>query len=108
MALLAAWGSTGACDFGDDGRIDQQDLGLLLDSWGSCAEPAQANPGFPDPPPRGAPVAAADLDGDGRIGHEDLGALRRAWGPCPGCPADLDRDGVVGVNDHLALLSRWD
>lgn len=56
-----------AGDINGDGKVDQQDLGLLLAAYGLCA----GQPGY---------LPAADLDGDGCIGQGDLGILLANYG----------------------------
>jgi len=48
-------------DFNRDGRVDGNDLGTLLGSWGVCA------------------ACAADLNDDGVVDGNDLGALLGQW-----------------------------
>ena len=52
-------------DFNDDGAVNGDDLGMLLNAW------AQE-------------VAAYDLNDDGIVDGNDLGILLGAWGNCPG------------------------
>ncbi len=49
-------------DFNGDGRVDAQDLAVLLNSWGACSG------------------CAADLDGNGSVGAADIAVLLNAWG----------------------------
>lgn len=53
-------------DINGDGKVDQQDLGILLASYGLC----QGQPGF---------IPAADIDQDGCVGQSDLGILLANW-----------------------------
>jgi hypothetical protein len=52
-------------DFNQDGAVNGDDLGSLLNAW------AQEVPDY-------------DLNGDGIVDGNDLGQLLGAWGPCPG------------------------
>jgi hypothetical protein len=51
-------------DLNGDGRVDSQDLTLLLAEWGAAERGSS---------PRG------DIDGDGRVDGRDLSALVAAW-----------------------------
>jgi len=51
-------------DLNSDGQVNGADLGILLASWGPCAD------------------CVADLDGDDTVGGADLGQLLPSWGPC--------------------------
>lgn len=56
----------GPADLNGDGAVDGADIGLMLSSWGPCAD------------------CAADIDGNGFVGGADLGILLGAWEPCAG------------------------
>jgi hypothetical protein len=59
-----------ATDLNNDGKTDQQDLGVILYSYGSST----GQPNF---------VAAADLNNDGMIGQQDLAGILAVYGtPC--------------------------
>jgi alpha-tubulin suppressor-like RCC1 family protein len=71
-------------DFNCDGRVDENDLGVLA----NCA----AGPGILTPPPGCTPqqFAAADADGDGDVDQDDFGRFQRCFAgpdqlPTPGC-----------------------
>jgi hypothetical protein len=51
-----------AADLTGDGRVDGQDLGTLLSSWGACG------------------TCAADLDRNGAVDGADLARLLADWG----------------------------
>jgi subtilisin family serine protease len=51
-------------DLDRDGVVNAQDLAILLDSWGACAD---------------CDSCAADFDGDCMVGATDLGRLLSAW-----------------------------
>jgi len=51
-------------DLNGDGIVDAADLGILLESWGSCPEDE---------------ACSADLNGDGVVDGADLGQLLAAW-----------------------------
>lgn len=67
LAVIELGPSTPPCpaDFNQDGAVNGDDLGLLLNAW------AQEVPAY-------------DLNGDGIVDGNDLGQLLGAWGPCPG------------------------
>lgn len=54
-----------SADFNADGRVDSDDLGILIGFWGVCKG--------------GCP---ADFNDDGMVGPADLGVLFSEWGPC--------------------------
>ena len=51
-------------DLNGDGQINGGDLGILLSSWGPCAD------------------CLADFEHDGEVTGADLGFLLAAWGSC--------------------------
>jgi len=63
-------GGPGLCpaDFDDSGKVDGQDLGLLLLNWGDC--------------PNGKDGCPGDISFDGEVDGEDLGNLLLNWGEC--------------------------
>lgn len=54
-------------DINDDGKVDGEDLGLLLGAWGACT----ANP------------CPGDITGEGFVDNEDTNKLLAHWGPLP-------------------------
>jgi hypothetical protein len=118
-------------DFNGDGELSGADLGLLLNAWGSCERPRQANPKtspfstsvvlddgdvvearitrFPVATTETFPTVmfAADLDGDGCVGESDLALWRRLQEDRDMTRADLDGDGEVTGGDLGVLLSAW-
>ncbi len=120
LQVLGAWGLTGAsgpCDLDRDDVVGVKDLTFLLQSWGSCPQPASYAP--PTTPRAGAIPnrsdqlrgrsfrGRGDLDANGVVDQRDLHRLQANWGPCNNCPSDLDADGVVGSRDLLILLANW-
>ena len=125
LQVLGGWGLNGAsgpCDLDRDDDVDVVDLTFLLQSWGSCPQPASYSP----PTAHRAGVIAnravqfrgrlvrgrsfrgrGDLDANGVVDHRDLHRLQANWGACDNCPSDLDADGVVGSRDLLILLANW-
>jgi len=59
-----------AGDLTSDGFVGQQDLDVLLDSWGASVSPGEL----------------PDLSGDGLIGQNDLDMVLRDWGRGVHCP----------------------
>ena len=129
LQVLGAWGLAGAsgpCDLDRDDDVDVVDLTFLLQSWGSCPQPANGSPSGPQfvNQPRAEHRAGAgtdravsfrgrlfrgrgDLDANGVVDQRDLHRLQANWGACDNCPSDLDADGVVGSRDLLILLANW-
>ena len=121
LQVLAEWGLAGAsgpCDLDRDDDVDVADLTFLLQSWGSCPQPAS----YASPTTHWAGVIAnravvsfrgrlfrgrGDLDANGVVDQRDLHRLQADWGACDNCPSDLDADGVVGSRDLLILLANW-
>jgi hypothetical protein len=86
-----------AGDISGDNRVDNTDLILLRNAWGSAA----GDPGF-DP--------RADINGDGVVNIVDLGLLADAFNSNPASPkwnprADINGDGVVNIVDLGILAS---
>ena len=54
-----------SADLNGDGRVDSEDLGILIGFWGFCKG-----------------VCPADFNDDGMVGPADLGVLFSEWGPC--------------------------
>jgi hypothetical protein len=63
---VAPFSAAGPGDLSGDGKVDQQDLGILLGAYGAC----MGQPGF---------IPAADIDKDGCVGQADLGILLANW-----------------------------
>ena len=120
LQVLGGWGLAGAsgpCDLDRDDDVDAVDLTFLLQSWGSCPQPASYAP----PTTRRAGAIAnrsdqfrgrlfrgrGDLDANGVVDQRDLQRLQANWGACDNCLSDLDADGVVGTRDLLILLANW-
>ncbi len=107
LLLLAGWGSCCRGDLNIDGRINGDDLDLLLAVLGPCPKVGSC---------------PADLNNDGEINPDDVLLLAGGYGGCapcsdaPGailsnlartCHADIDQDGVTGITDFLILLANW-
>ncbi|MFZ9882767.1 MAG: hypothetical protein ACO3QC_15360, partial [Phycisphaerales bacterium] len=65
-----------AADISDDGVVDANDLGRVLDDFGACKG------------------CGADIDGNGTVGGEDLAAVLNFWGT--GCPRITGISPVAG------------
>lgn len=103
-------------DANGDGRLDGEDLAMLLLHFGKPIEPgleildldgdSWIAAGDLDALFEAAGWLRADLDLDGRVGGADLAWLLSRWGT--GDPlADLDGDSTVGGSDLAALLAAW-
>ncbi|TVQ31811.1 MAG: hypothetical protein EA376_07410 [Phycisphaeraceae bacterium] len=66
LTLLVEGESSIPADLNGDGRVNAQDLSILLGSWGFC----------PDPPAE----CIADINNDGRVNAQDLAVLLSFWG----------------------------
>jgi hypothetical protein len=69
LALRRAGDCHSECpaDFNGDGRVNGQDLGRMIESWGETGEP----------------FACADFNLDGEVDGADFGRFMLAWGDCP-------------------------
>ncbi len=64
--VVGAPPDTCPADFNGDGKVDGDDLGTLLGSWGEICG-----------------IAEADFNHDGQVDGDDLGTLLGGWGDCP-------------------------
>jgi len=67
LVQIGAGGRVRTSDLTGDGRVDANDVDLLIAAWGNLETPA----------------STADLNADGRIDQADLVILLSAWGDCP-------------------------
>ncbi|MEO1498084.1 MAG: hypothetical protein AAFV43_13135 [Planctomycetota bacterium] len=74
-------------DFNDDGRVDNTDLNLLLNNWGSDTVPAEWVNNF-----------------DGNVDNNELNALLNSWGS--GIPAPVPEPGSLLLGAPALLLLR--
>lgn len=82
---------TGQCfsDLNGDGVVNGADLGLLLGSWGDCAQ-----------------SCAADLNGDGVVDGADVGLLLGDWQNCTSVFAFNDAAIFSGRPGDVSVVSR--
>jgi len=79
-------------DANDDGRVDQQDAGIMAGNWGKSVT-GGANDG--------------DFNGDGRVDAADAALLTANWSHVVLIPGDANGDGKVDQDDADILALNW-